>query len=60
MSHHINVCEYGTVHGQCRCMSKDKTVRKIECPHPRSCAAKVASVQIAKHRKDVAPDSSPS
>jgi hypothetical protein len=54
--HHVNVCEYGTRHGQCRCASKDKSIRKIECPTPRKCAKK-ADVELGqpyepKHRKD--------
>jgi len=31
MSHHKLVCVYGFTHGQCRCPSKDKEIKIIEC-----------------------------
>lgn len=35
--HYQEVCEYGTVHGQCRCPNPTKTIRKIACPTPEKC-----------------------
>jgi hypothetical protein len=32
----MKVCEYGTVHTQCRCMGPKDTI-KIECPSPKRC-----------------------
>lgn len=34
MTHHKNHCEYGYLHGQCRCPSRDKEIRIITCPTP--------------------------
>lgn len=34
MTHFTNVCTFGYTHGQCRCPSKDKTVRVIKCSTP--------------------------
>jgi hypothetical protein len=30
-NHFMQVCQYGWTHGQCRCASKDKTVRLVNC-----------------------------
>lgn len=32
--HFVNKCQYGYTHGQCRCPSKDKTVKQIMCDNP--------------------------
>ncbi len=35
MGQHFDlVCQYGYKHGTCRCVSKDKVVRKMECNTP--------------------------
>lgn len=39
MSHYIDRCEHGTVLGQCRCPSPDKTQRTSPCPGPPICTA---------------------
>ena len=31
MSHHIIVCQHGQIHGQCRCPSSQKEVRRVTC-----------------------------
>lgn len=30
-SHYKEVCQYGYVHGQCRCPSPNKTARRVAC-----------------------------
>lgn len=35
MSHYKSVCQFGFVHGQCRCPDPNKTERKIECDSPK-------------------------
>lgn len=38
MSNHFQeVCEFGSVHSQCRCPSPTKHTRKIPCPTPAQC-----------------------
>lgn len=32
MSHYVEKCIHGVIVGQCRCPSKDKTVRVVSCP----------------------------
>jgi hypothetical protein len=32
MSHYKSVCQFGFVHGQCRCPDPNKEIRRIECP----------------------------
>lgn len=39
-THTMDVCEFGIVHTQCRCMDKNKTVNKITCDRPGSHAEK--------------------
>lgn len=40
MSHYQEVCQYGFVHGQCRCPDPNKSTRKVDCTNPDSHAAK--------------------
>lgn len=35
MAHYVEVCEYGHVHGQCRCADPNKAVRKVTCDNPQ-------------------------
>jgi len=35
-AHFVEMCEYGIVHAQCRCPSKDKTVHTIKCNVPEA------------------------
>lgn len=57
--HYVSVCEYGTRHSQCRCPSKDKAVKRIECPSPRACAKRtdvpLGQPYEPKHRKETPP-----
>lgn len=48
MAHFINMCEYGYVHGQCRCPSKDKHVNKVKCTTP----SHVGPIG-GKHKKEI-------
>lgn len=34
MTHYEERCQFGALHGQCRCPDKNKAVRTIECPTP--------------------------
>lgn len=36
MSHFVKICEYGGVHGQCRCPSPNKEIRRVDCNMPNS------------------------
>lgn len=39
MSNHFQVvCEYGTVHGQCRCPGPNKATHRIDCDTPEKCS----------------------
>lgn len=35
--HFKNVCEFSQTHGQCRCPSLTKDIRKVKCPTPAAC-----------------------
>lgn len=35
--HFKNVCEFSQTHGQCRCPSPTKDIRKVKCPTPTAC-----------------------
>lgn len=32
--HYVMVCQYGHTHGQCRCFSGNKTVKRVKCTTP--------------------------
>ena len=34
MCHLKEVCEYGYVHAQCRCMAPNKTIERVTCDRP--------------------------
>lgn len=36
-AHFVEVCQYGTVHAQCRCADNCKATRQIDCPTPEKC-----------------------
>lgn len=36
MTHFKMVCQYDKLHGQCRCPSPNKAMRKIECTDPKN------------------------
>lgn len=42
-NHSMDVCEFGQVHSQCRCMSLNKTVNKVACNMPERHKAKQAN-----------------
>lgn len=56
MSHFKEVCEYGRVHSQCRCMDPSKTVITIECTMPEqhmpeeTIACDIPEPPVAKYR----------
>jgi hypothetical protein len=53
VGHGINVCEYGVVHSQCRCMNT--TTHWIQCPTPERCQEEtgVDPNYVPKHRKNM-------
>jgi hypothetical protein len=54
--HGTKVCEFGTKHSRCRCMST--AVVRIMCPTPNECRAKVAEESetplsyVPKHKRE--------
>ena len=45
MTHYVEICEYGYLHGQCRCPDDDKIVKRVKCTNTAH------QVDEAKRRK---------
>jgi hypothetical protein len=55
--HYKEVCEYGEVHGQCRCPNEYKTVRMVKCNGLHVPATTEQLEYKPKHRRDMPEDS---
>lgn len=57
--HYKEVCQYGLVHGQCRCPSNDKFTRHVECDKPKQHAemtGRYATEYVVLEGLTIAPD----